>query len=111
MGCSHVCLVRNEDIKIFWAQARRIEGFGGSLGHRVGRPLEDRVALHPQGGPVRVAVLGVIHRPVPRRGLLDQRSLVAIGSPDNGTDGWFGAWPDDGGTSAVGKEESGGPIA
>ena len=107
VGDPHVGLVRYEDIEIVRADAGRVEGLRRGLGHRVGGPLEDRVALHPQRGPERhpVAVLRCAQGAIPGRGLLDQQRLVTVGTPDDRTDTGDVARPDDGRTRTVGEEE------
>ena len=73
VGDPHVRLVRSEDVQILGAYAGGIQGLSGRLRHRVGGPLEDWIAFHPQRRPIRLALGGPVR-------LLSQASAASQGS-------------------------------
>src|SRR5918997_1953959 len=108
VGDPHVGLVRGEHLQVLGTYAGGVERLGRRLGHGVGGPLEDRVALHPQLRPVRR--LALAHGLVPRLRLADQRGLLAVGAPDHGTDPGRLARSDHRGPGAVGEDERRRPV-
>src|SRR5215207_9691034 len=108
---AHVGLVGHEDVQVVEGDTGRVQRLLADLGHREGRPAEDRVALHRQVRHHAGARLGVGADDVaPVLALADQVELLAVGAPHDRSDAGCFAGSDHGRPGPVGEDEGGAAV-